>query len=113
MVPVGGPTTVEFTSRLSLGNFLLLWVLLRGPIHFTRLLSYLQVHCVHQQLGKCALLRGHYGLMFYLGSTAISLPKIMIIIVATILNIVAPIILIALAPITGNFMDYERVLFSG
>ena len=51
--------------------------------------------------------------MFYLGSTAISLPKIMIIIVATILNIVAPIILIVLAPIIGNFMDNERVLFSG
>ena len=75
MVPVGGPTAVEFTSRLSLGKFLLLWVLLRGPIHFTRLLSYLQVHCVHQQLGKCALLRGHYGFMFYLRSTAISLPN--------------------------------------
>ena len=85
MVPVGGPTTVEFTSRLSLGKFLLLWVLLRG----------------------------HYGFMFYLGSTAISLPKIMIIIVATILNIVAPIILIVLAPITSNFMNNERVLFSG
>ena len=55
-----------------------LWVLLRGPIHFTRPLSQPQVHFVHQRLGECALLRGHYGChvlnipIIVLGSTAIS-----------------------------------------